>query len=122
MCAVQISPEWYTSAAKNLAAIEANAADYECPEEGEKAPPTACFKAVREFFKVLRDTDEKLEEPRIFVSNEGHLLLSYGRKDRSIDLRFTPQASFHFRHENNGHQTGASLEKAKELVLEYFRI
>jgi hypothetical protein len=122
MCAVQVSPEWYTAAYENLAAIERNSADYECPEEGDKAPAPEVFEAVRAFFNVLRRGGEKLEQPKMFVSSNGHILLSYGNDSRSLDVRFDPATSFFFKHLEKGPATGSDVAGAVELVNTYFRV
>ncbi len=123
MCAVKVSPEWYTAACKNLAVIEEHAADYEDPSEGEKAPTKEIFDAVKTFFNTLRGKGEdKLEEPRMFVSHEGHLLLSYGNKKQNLDIRFEPTLSYFFHHAENGPSSGSEHTGAVELVIKYFRI
>jgi hypothetical protein len=120
--AVQISPEWYTAACKNLRKIEAHSADYSCPEEGYSAPSTEIFVAVEGFFNILRKTDEKLEEPRIFVSPEGHILLSYGTQNRNMDIRFEPSVTFFFQHSEQAPLAGTDCHAAASLLTKYFRI
>ena len=92
MQVVPVSPEWYTASCKNLALIEQNADDYEDPEEGDRAPSREVFDAVRTFLIALsNEGDIKLEEPRMFVSPNGHIVLTYGNKSKSIDIRFAPE-------------------------------
>lgn len=123
MSSVQVSPEWYTAACKNLALIEENAADYEDPEEGDKAPSEEVFTAVRAFLNLLRNKHEdKLEEPRMFVSSNGHLLLCYGNKNQSLDLRFDPNLSFFFQHAEKPPASGSEVADAIELLCKYFRV
>ncbi|MBA4027343.1 MAG: hypothetical protein C0473_03785 [Cyanobacteria bacterium DS3.002] len=122
MCAVQISPEWYTAACRNLEKIEAHADDYSCPEEGYTAPSRDIFPVVQKFFNKLRRTNEKLEEPRIFVSPEGHILLNYGSETRNLDIRFAPSITFFFSHNEVAPVAGYCEIDAINLLAKYFRI
>lgn len=123
MCAVQVSPEWYTAACKNLALIEQHAADYEDAEAGDKAPTKEVFTAVRDFLNLLRKKHEqKLDEPRMFVSSEGHLLLSYGNKNQSLDLRFDPALSYFFQHSEHPPASGSKTADAVQLLCKHFRV
>ena len=118
----QVSPEWFELTLKKLDRLEAHAEDYEDKEEGDIAPTKEVFEAVREFLKHLRDKNEKLEEPRLVVSPNGHIVVVFGGKKRSLDVRFTPKCYFYFKDNNEAPTTGEKLDGAVELAAKYFKI
>ncbi len=122
MCAVQISPEWYTAACRDLEKIEAHASEYDCPEEGCYPPSQEVFASVKSFFDYLRKSDEKLEEPRIFVANSGDILLTYGGDDRCMDIRFDPTLSFFFQYQDQPPLAGCADADVAGLLSKYFRV
>lgn len=123
MQTVNISPEWYTSTLMKLKAIEENASDYEDLEYGDKAPSPEVFQAVRAFLDDLQKKgDKKLEQPNIFISPNGQILLTYGDKKRSIDIRFSPEIFFFFKHPEHELVTGSCVKEAITLVCSFFRI
>jgi hypothetical protein len=123
--AVVACPEWYTTASKNLATIEDHAADYEDPEEGDKAPTADVFEAVRRFLIQLRNVagSDKLDEPKIFVSPNGHLILTYSHptSPTRLDIRFTPRVHYHLQLQDTN-ITGSGNAEAVELTHQRFRI
>lgn len=121
MTTVQVSPEWYAIANKNLAEIEAHAAEYEDPEEGDVAPQKPVFDAVRAFLTTLNaEGKPAFEVPRMFVSPAGHLVLAYGNKDKGVDLRFAPEVEFFFKGTGLDPVNGTGVPEAIKLVLKHF--
>ena len=120
---VQANPEWYTAAWNTLSRIERNASDYEDLDEGDQAPSTEVFEAVRAFLNVLKgDGSLKVEEPRMSVSPNGHLVLTYGDSCRSLNVRFTPTVFFFFKHPEMASIKGNGPSGAIVLIAKYFRI
>lgn len=119
----KLSPEWFQAAWKNLELIENNADAYEDPEEGDKAPSKEVFEAVKGFLNTLKDVgDTKLEEPRFFVSPNGQIVVAFGSKKRSLDIRFTPNVYFYFKDSQLAPATGDNMNDAVQLTSKYFRI
>ena len=118
----KLSPEWYELTLKKLDKLEARAEDYNDPEEGDVAPSKDVFKSVREFLEHLRDKNEKLEEPRLVVSPNGHIVVVFGSKKRSLDVRFTPSCYYYFKDSTEAPATSAGVDGAVELAVKYFKI
>lgn len=118
----KLSPEWYELTLKKLDKLEARAEEYNDPDEGDVAPNKDVFKAVREFLERLRDTNEKLEEPRLVVSPNGHIVVVFGSKKRSLDVRFTPNCYFYFKDSTEAPATSDGVDGAVELAAKYFKI
>ncbi len=118
----EVSVDWFTAACKNLALIEEHAADYEDPEVGDKAPSKETFSSVRDFLNLLQvKNNTHLAEPRMFVSSEGHLLLSYDNQNQSLDLRFAPAISYYFEHSADAPLSGCKPRDAVDLICKYFQ-
>jgi hypothetical protein len=121
---VHANPEWFLTACKKLAEIEENAADYEDPEEGDKAPTKEVFDAVRAFLTAVKNVggEAKLEVPHMFVSPSGNMVLTYGNKTASIDLRFSPEVFFSFKKGDAAPVKGEGLANVVGLVGRHFRV
>lgn len=119
-----VSPDWFVNASKNLALIETNAADYDHPEEGDKAPSKEVFVNVRSFLDVLRASGAaRLDVPRIFVSPTGQLVLTFGDKEKSLDVRFTAtEILFYFKHPDQPPIKGNEQSAVVQLILKYFHV
>lgn len=118
MHAVQADPEWYTAALKKLGEIEEHADEYEDPEEGDKAPTPVIFTAVRAFLTTLKAQDYgTLEVPRMFVSPDGQILVSYGDKKRGLDIRFSPELFYYFKHTTQAPKEKEGDNQADVLLL-----
>jgi hypothetical protein len=118
----KLSPEWFDLTSKKLDHLEATKDDYNDPEEGDKAPTKEIFQVVRDFLGMLRDKNEKLEEPNLFISPNGHIVVVFGTKKRSLDVRFTPEAHYYFKDSSEAPSSGKGVEGAVELAFKYFRI
>jgi hypothetical protein len=117
------APKWFQAASNNLSKIEANKAAYEDLEEGVKAPSDEIFGSVNVFLVTLsKNVEGELEEPRITVSPNGHIGLSFGGKKRSLDVLFTPKVHFYFKDELQGENSGNNRSLAAELAVKYFRL
>ena len=117
----KITPEWFKSAWKNLELLQENASAYEDPEEGDKAPTAEVFEAVKTFLRKLGEPGSpNLEEPRFAVSPNGQIVLAFGSKKRSLDVRFTPQVHYFFKDAETGVTSGEEMAPAIELAQKYF--
>jgi hypothetical protein len=117
------TPKWFKSVSSNLSKIEANKAAYEDLDEGTRAPDEKVFAAAREFVEILgQESDVNLEEPRITVSVNGQLGLTFGGKKRSLDVLFTPKTHFYFKDADIGEDSGEGTSKAIALATTYFRL
>ncbi len=117
------NPEWFLVASKALQEIREHAADYEDEEEGDKAPSEAVFEAISLFLnELLKKGGAKLEQPHIFVSPNGQMVLTYGNKTKSIDIRFSPEVHFYFKGTKPVPVEGDGLANAVLLVSEHFKV
>src|SRR5438309_12055878 len=93
----KVSPDWYSSTLRRLNDVQASESEYEGAEDF--FPPPQVFTATREFIEQLADSvDESvnLEEPKVFVSPNGQLVLTWGTAQRAtLDVRVSARgASF----------------------------
>ena len=117
------SAKWYEAAAASLGRIETNAQDYEDLPEGDKAPTQQVFEAVKAFLSELHtEGNSEIEQPRINVSPNGHLALSFGSKKRSLDILFAPKVHFYIKGDSAQVETGECETRALNLTLKYFRL
>lgn len=115
--------QWYQAAKLSLAGIETNASAYEDVEEGDKAPGEEVFEAAKAFLEKLSHMGNfEIEQPRINVSPNGHLGLSFGDKKRSLDVLITPKIHFYFKGEHLKSVTGDCETEAVNLATKYFRL
>lgn len=118
-----LSPEWFQTALKSLCEIEEHAAEYEDPEEGDVAPTAVVFGAVKEFLNLLnKDAEIKLETPRFFVSPAGQIVLGFGNKTRSLDIRFSPELHYYFKDATAPTKEGERAADAVALAHKHFRL
>ena len=117
------SPEWYEAAIKALEEIEANKEDYVDEEEGDVAPSDEIFAVVRKFLAALiTDEGEKMETPRMFVSPNGNIILTFGNKKKGLDVRFSPEVASFFKVENAAEKTGKTFDDAVKFALTNFKV
>jgi hypothetical protein len=115
--------KWYEAAEASLGLIEANVQDYEDLDEGDKAPTQEVFAATKAFLgKLNTEASFEIEQPRINVSSNGHLALSFGSKKRSLDILFAPKVHFYLKGDSVQTETGECESQALELALKYFRL
>lgn len=116
------NPKWYTTACEKLAEIEQNAEDYEDPEEGDKAPSPEIFVAIKNFFDVLKkEAKSGVQDPRMFVSPAGVIVVTFGDKAKGIDIRFSPEIFFLYKpSEKAKSEEGDRMSDAIQLVAKNF--
>lgn len=115
--------KWYQAAKASLADIETNECAYQDAEEGDKAPTEIVFEATKAFLeKLSQEGNFEMEQPRINVSPNGHLGLSFGDKKRSLDVLFTPEVHFFFKDELVESISGECDTTAINLATKYFRL
>lgn len=103
-------------------ALQASIAEY---EDEESIPPSdKVFKAVRAFLKTLEKlaNDTNIEQPKIFRSPNGHLIVKFGTSSLQMNIRFKPGLSFVLQQEKTVCEKGDSADAAAALVFEHFQV
>jgi hypothetical protein len=117
------SPEWYQAAIKTLEEIEIHRAEYEDEEEGDVAPSDEIFASVRKFLAALITEDgPTLETPRMFVSPNGNIILTYGGKEKVLELRFSPDVFSSLKLKAQAEKNGKTMEDAVQFARAHFQV
>ena len=111
-------PAWFASAMHNLALIEENQSVYHNSER--KAPSAEVFAAVRQFLESCKD--ENIDEPSLFVSANGHIVLTIGSRPKTLNIRFSPRVSFVLKSAASEPFKGGGMECAIKATLENFKV
>lgn len=115
------SPEWYRAAMKTLEEIETNKEDYVDEEEGDVAPSDAIFASVRNFLDALLDDETVMETPKMFVSPNGNIILTFGNKDKALELRFSPDVFSALKIKAQAEKNGKNLDDAVKFARAHFQ-
>lgn len=115
------TPEWYSSALYSLQIIEGSICDHD--DDDFVLPDSSVFEAVRNFLEDLRlaTVELILGEPKLSVSPNGYLELTYRGDGTVFIAQFKPAFSF-FCKSAGIEATGYSTNEAFNFIKKHFRL